>query len=247
MRNPTKTLAAGLTFAAILAGSTLDTSAQVPVIDTATLSQATTTAANTAAIMNTNQQILTSVTATQAAVTGNRTTGSMTSAALGSGFTMTSAPSLSSIFGGGQMSWGSLGSYGQTAAGIVNGLNLVKTLSGNPSGGTLGGSDAAYLGAVNTAAALAGVVAGAQTAAAARTAALQSSGALIGSAPDIKGSIDQNSQMQVQTALVINELIGVMNGANASLNAQQMQELAGQSTAARIMTYDASKATLVGH
>ena len=70
--------------------------------------------------------------------------------------------------------------------------------------------------------------------------------ALIGSAPDIKGSIEQNSQMQVQTALVINELIGVMNGANASLNAQQMQELAGQSKATQIMTYDATKATLVG-
>jgi hypothetical protein len=242
-----KRLVAGLVIITALIGWTARASAQVPVIDAATLSQATTTAANTAAIMSSNQQILTQVTATQAAVSGNRTTGSMTSAALGSGFSMTSAPSLSSILGGGQMSWGNLGSFGQTAATIVNGLNLVKTLSGNPSGGTLGGSDAAYLGAVNTAAALAGVVAGAQTAAATRTAALQSSGALIGSAPDIKGSIDQNSQMQVQTALIINELIGVMNGANASLNAQQMQELAGQSTAARIMTYNASTATLVGH
>ena len=220
--------------------------AQVPVIDQATLSQATTTASNTAAIMNTNQQILTQTQATLAAVTGARTTGSMMSAALGGGFSMSSAPSLSSILGGGQMSWGNLGSYGQVAATIVNGLNLVKTLSGNISGGSLSGTDAAYQGAVNTAAALAGVVAGAQTAAAARTTALQGSGALIGSAPDIKGSIEQNSQMQVQTALVINELIGVMNGANASLNAQQMQELAGQSKAAQIMTYDATKATLVG-
>src|SRR5277367_2418166 len=247
MPTPCNKFAVGRAVLAALVGWTLSANAQVPVIDAATLSQATTTAANTAAIMSTNQQILTSVTATQAAVSGSRTTGSMTSGALGSGFTMTSAPSLSSILGGGQMSWGSLGSYGQTAATIVNGLNLVKTLSGNPSGGSLGGSDAAYLGAVNTAAALAGVVAGAQAAAATRTAALQSSGALIGSAPDIKGSIDQNSQMQVQTALIINELIGVMNGANASLNAQQMQELAGQSTAARIMTYNASTATLVGH
>src|SRR5271167_1520319 len=226
----------GLVIITALIGWTASANAQVPVIDAATLSHATTTAVNTAAIMSSNQQILTQVTATQAAVSGNRTTVSMTS-----------APSLSSILGGGQMSSGNLGSFGQTAATIVNGLNLVKTLSGNPSGGTLGGSDAAYLGAVNTAAALAGVVAGAQTAAATRTAALQSSGALIGSAPDIKGSIDQNSQMQVQTALIINELIGVMNGANASLNAQQMQELAGQSTAARIMTYNASTATLVGH
>src|SRR5271156_3731081 len=231
-----KRLVAGLLIITALIGWTASANAQVPVIDAATLSQATTTAANTAAIMSSNQQILTQVTATQAAVSGNRTTGSMTS-----------APSLSSILGGGQMSWGNLGSFGQTAATIVNGLNLVKTLSGNPSGGTLGGSDAAYLGAVNTAAALAGVGAGAQTAAATRTAALQSSGALIGSAPDNKGAIDQNSHMPVQTALIINELIGVMNGANASLNAQQMQELAGQSTAARIMTYNASTATLVGH
>jgi len=219
--------------------------AQVPVIDQATLSQATQTAANTAAIMNTNQQILTQTTATLAAVSGARTTGAMTSAALGSGFTMSSAPSLSAILGSGQMSWGGLGAYAQTASTIINGLNLVRTLSGN-SGGALSGTDAAYQGAVNTAAALAGVVAGFQTAAAARTAALKASGALVGTAPDIKGSIDQNSQMQVQTALVINELIGVMNGANAALNAQAMQELAGQSKAAEIMTYDAAKATLVG-
>jgi hypothetical protein len=219
---------------------------QVPVIDQATLTQATQTASNTAAIMNTNQQILTQTTATLAAVSGMRTTGAMTSAALSGGFSMSSAPSLSSILGGGQMSWGSLGAYAQTAATIINGLNLVQTLSGNTSGGTLSGTDTAYQGAVNTAAALAGVVAGAQTAAATRTAALQASGALVGTAPDIKASIDQNSQMQVQTALVINELIGVMNGANAALNAQAMQELAGQSKATQIMTYDASKATLVG-
>jgi hypothetical protein len=219
--------------------------AQVPVIDQATLTQATQTAQNTAAIMNSNQQILTQTQQTLAAVTGNRTTGSMTSAALGNGFSMSAAPSLSAVLGGGQMSWGNLGAYGQQAAAIINGLNLVRTLSGN-SGGTLAGTDTAYQGAVNTAAALAGVVAGAQTAAASRTAALQQSGALVGSAPDIKASIDQNSQMQVQTALVINELIGVMNGANAALNAQAMQELAAQSKAAQIMTYDASKATLVG-
>ena len=247
MRTLKKSLAVGIFAIGALVGSMAGAGAQVPVIDAATLSQATITASNTAAIMNSNQQILTQVQATLAAVSGNRATGTMTSAALGSGFSMSSAPNLSSILGGGQMSWGNLGAFGQTAATIVNGLNLVKTLSGSPSGGALSGSDAAYRGAVNTAAALAGVVAGAQTAATTRTGALQGSAALIGSAPDIKGSIDQNSQIQVQTALIINELIGVMNGANASLNAQQMQELAGQSTAARIMTYDATKATLVGH
>ncbi len=38
----------------------------------------------------------------------------------------------------------------------------------------------------------------------------------------------------------------VRTAANASLNAQAMQELAGQSKATQIMTYDAAKATLVG-
>ena len=231
--------------AVIALGWTSCATAQVPVIDQATLTQASQTAANTAAIKNSNQQILTQVQQTLAAVTGNRTTGVMTSAALGAGFSMSAAPSLSAILGGGKMSWGNLGAYGQQAAAIINGLNLVRSLSGN-SAGTLAGTDTAYQGAVNTTAALAGVVAGAQTAAATRTAALQQSGALVGSAPDIKASIDQNSQMQVQTALVVNELIGVMNGANAALNAQAMQELAAQSKAAEIMTYDASKATLVG-
>jgi hypothetical protein len=58
---------------------------------------------------------------------------------------------------------------------------------------------------------------------------------LIGTAPDIKGSIDQNSQTQVQTALTINEVIGGVNATNAALNAQQMQELAAQAKAVQVM------------
>ena len=217
--------------------------AQVPVIDQATLSQATTTANNTASIMNTNSQILTQVTATLNAVTGNRQTGPLSSAALGSGFSMAAAPDLSSILGGGAMSWGNLGAYGQNATAIINALNLVKTLSGNVANPT--GSDNAYSGAINTASALAGVIGGAQGAATTRSASFTSAAGQIGSQPDVKGAIDANSQLQVQTGLTINELIGVMNAANASLNATAMQELAGQAAAAQIMTYDASKARLV--
>ena len=99
----------------------------------------------------------------------------------------------------------------------------------------LSGSDQAYSGAVNTAAALTGIVQGAQSAATARTAALTGAGGLIGTAPDIKGSIDQNSQAQIQTALTINEAIGAINSTNAALNAQQLQELAGQAKAVQFM------------
>ena len=207
--------------------------AQVPVIDNATLTQATTTASNTAQIMASNQQILTATNATLAAVTGARQTGSLASAAIGSGFSMTSAPSMGSLLGGSSMSWGNLGSFGTAAATIINGLNLVNTLSGNATPVT--GTDQAYVGAVNTAAALTGIVQGAQSAATSRTTALAGAGALVGTAPDIKGSIDQNSQAQIQTALTINEVIGAINSTNAALNAQQLQELAGQAKAVQVM------------
>ena len=207
--------------------------AQVAVFDAATFGQATTTAGNTAQIVQSNAQIFAASNATLAAVTGNRTTGGISSAAIGSGFSMTSAPSLGSLLGGSSMSWGGLGSFGANASTIINGLNLVKTLSGAATATT--GTDQAYSGAVNTSAALTGIVQGAQSAATARTASLTSAGAMIGTAPDIKGSIDQNSQTQVQTALTINEVIGAVNATNAALNAQQLQELAGQAKAVQVM------------
>jgi hypothetical protein len=227
-----KTLRTIVSIAALIAGLGA-ARAQVPVIDNATLTQATTTASNTAQIMASNQQILTATNATLAAVTGARQTGSLASAAIGSGFSMTSAPSMGSLLGGSSMSWGSLGSFGTAAATIINGLNLVNTLSGNAT--PITGTDQAYVGAVNTAAALTGIVQGAQSAATTRTTALTGAGALVGTAPDIKGSIDQNSQAQIQTALTINEVIGAVNSTNAALNAQQLQELAGQAKAIQVM------------
>jgi hypothetical protein len=228
----------------VLALTGVHARAQVPVIDQATLTEATKTASNTASIMSTNKDILTQVQETLKAVTGNRSTGSIGQAALGSGFSMAGAPNLGSIMGGGTMSWGNLGQFGTIATGIINGLNLVTSLTGGEAD-KLTGSDKAYQGAVNTASALAGLVAGTQSSATTRSSSFQSAGGQIGTATDIKGSIDQNSQIQVQTGLTINELIGVMNGTNAALNAQQMQELAGQAAAAQVMTYDPAKAKLV--
>jgi hypothetical protein len=89
------------------------------------------------------------------------------------------------------------------------------------------------------------MISGTQSSARQRSQAFQQAGQLIGTAPDIKGSIDQNSQLQTQTAQTVNELIGVMNAGNAALNAQQMQELAAQAQSAKIMSYDASKARFV--
>jgi hypothetical protein len=218
-------------------------SAQVPVIDNATLTQATQTAGNTAKIMDSNQQILTTVQQTLQAVTGNRQTGSIASAALGSGFSMSGAPNFSSILGG-QMSWGSMGQFSQVASAFINGLNLVKTLTNASGAKSSAPIDQAYLGAANTAAAVSGLVAGQQSAATSRTSAFQSAGVQIGSAPDIKGSIDQNSQLQVQTGQTVNELIGVMNAINATENARQVMELTAASETAKLLKFDPSQMVL---
>ncbi|MFW8584180.1 hypothetical protein ACOJBM_02190 [Rhizobium beringeri] len=79
--------------------------------------------------MSSNSGILQTVNKTLAAVTGNRSTAQIAGTALGSGFSMGNAPDFSSLLSG-QMSWGDLGSFGNTAATILNGLNLVKSLSG---------------------------------------------------------------------------------------------------------------------
>lgn len=220
--------------------------AQVPVIDNAVLTQAQQTASNTSSIMQTNKEILDTVNKTLQAVTGDRSTGSIAQAALGDGFSMSGAPDFSSIIGGSGMSWGSLGQFGNIASQIINGLNLVQSLTGNL-GGSPDGTDMAYQGAVNTAGALTGMVSGAQSSSRSRMSAFRSAGDQIGGAPDIKGSIDQNSQLQVQTGLTINELIGAVNGTNAALNAEQLKELAGQSKLSRVMDFDRSRVTLVGN
>jgi len=218
-------------------------SAQVLVIDTANLTQATQTAQNTAQIMNSNQQILNTVNQTLAAVTGNRSTGSLSSIGLG-GFSLSSAPNLSSLLGGGSLSMGGLGSYGSLASSIINGLNLVKTLTGGNSGTST--TDLAYTGAVNTSAVITAAVSGAQAASTTRSSGFSGAASQIGSAPDIKGSIDQNSQIQTQTGQTINQLIGTVNLTNAALNAQQQQDLAAQSKLSNMWTYSPSQATLVG-
>ncbi|MFZ3179689.1 MAG: type VI secretion protein [Methylocystis silviterrae] len=218
--------------------------AQMAVHDNPTFSQAQQTASNTAQIMNSNERILNTVNETLAAVTGNRSTGSLSSMGLGGGFQMSSVPELGSLLGGGSLSMNGLGSYGALASDIINGLNLVKTLTGGSSAATP--TDQAYSGAVNTSAAVTAAVAGGQAASTARSSAFQGAQGHIGSSADIKASVDQNSQIQTQTGLTINELIGSVNLTNASLNAQQQQDLAAQSKLSNMMSFDASKATLVG-
>jgi Type IV secretion system proteins len=234
--------APALVAALVAAGSAFS---QVPVIDSATLTQATQTAQNTAQIMNTNQQILTTVNQTLSAVTGTRTTSTLSSLGLGSGFSMSSVPGLSSLLGGGGISMAGLGQYGSLASSIINSLNLVRTLTGASSASMP--TDQAWTGAVNTAAAITAAIAGAQAASTTRSSAFRGAAGQVGTAQDIKASIDQNSQLQTQTGLTINELIGSVNLTNAALNAQQQQDLAAQAKVSRMYSFDPSSATLIGN
>jgi hypothetical protein len=234
--------APALVAALVAAGSAFS---QVPVIDSATLTQATQTAQNTAQIMNTNQQSLTTVNQTLSAVTGTRTTSTLSSLGLGSGFSMSSVPGFSSLLGGGGISMAGLGQYGSLASSIINSLNLVRTLTGASSASMP--TDQAWTGAVNTAAAITAAIAGAQAASTTRSSAFRGAAGQVGTAQDIKASIDQNSQLQTQTGLTINELIGSVNLTNAALNAQQQQDLAAQAKVSRMYSFDPSSATLIGN
>jgi hypothetical protein len=60
---------------------------------------------------------------------------------------------------------------------------------------------------------------------------------MIGKAEDVKGSLDQNTQLQVQSGLTINELIGVMNGVAQSLQAQNQRRLTDMSNSKKALTY----------
>jgi len=219
--------------------------AQVPVIDEATLSQAKETASHTAEIMNSNSEILQTVNKTLAAVTGNRSTAEIAGTALGSGFTMGNAPDFSSLLSG-QMAWGKLGEFGTAASTILNGLNLVNTLSGQTDSAKFTRGDKSYQALVNTATALTAAVSGTQASTENRVQTFRNVEGQIGTATDIKGSIDQNSQVQTQTAQTVNELVGAVNAGNAALNAQQMQQIAAEAAIAEFMTYDSSKVTLTG-
>jgi len=175
-------------------------------------------------------------------VTGNRSTSALSSIASG-GFSMSSIPSLSSLLGGGTLSMGGLGSFGSMASTIINGLNLVKSLTGSATAST-NATDVAYVGALNTAAALTAAIAGAQSASTTRSTSFTTAAGTIGTAADIKGSIDANSQLQVQTGQTINELIGAVNLTNSALNAAAQQDLAAQSKVANMFTYSPTAAVL---
>lgn len=210
----------------------------VPVIDGANLKVAKETAVTTDKILNTNKDILSTVEDTLKAVTGDRGSDAnqMQNLAVGNGFSVSSMPSFDSIMSGGVPNFGGMGGdISKIATTFINGLQLVKSLSGQSNSGF--SSDKSYEELMNTVLGVSALVTGSQQAVTTRRSALERAGQSIGQAQDIKGSIDQNTQLQVQAGLTINELIGVMNGAVGSLQADNQRRLTDISNSKKALTY----------
>ena len=214
--------------------------AQVPVIDSANLTKAQQIATSTQQILTADQQILQFTQKTLQAVTGDRSSqaqGSLAQMALGSGFSMAQAPSLGSVISGGAFSFAGMGAGSQNIVStLINGLQLVQTITGLANGQT-NPVDTAYKNSVNVAATLSGLINSTQSAMQTRSQAFTQGGQQIGTAQDLKGSVDQNTQVQIQTGQTINELNGVVNNAAAAANQANLDRIAAQSAAARAMKF----------
>ncbi|UCI10722.1 type IV secretion system protein [Mesorhizobium sp. B1-1-8] len=213
--------------------------ADIPVIDRTNYAVAKDTAEKTAKILDTNKDILTTVEKTLQAVTGERGSdaGSLKDLAVGNGFSVSSVPSFDSMLKDGVPDFGSMGpDIAKAATVFINGLQLVKSLSGKQNSSLA--SEKSYEELVKTVLGVSALIKGSQQAVATRRAALEDAGQGIGQAKDIKGSIDQNTQLQVQTGLTLNEMIGVMNSAVQSLQAENQRRLTDISNTKKALTYE---------
>lgn len=214
--------------------------AQVPTIDNANLAKAQQIATDTKQILTSDQQIMQFTQKTLQAVTGDRSSqaqGSLAQMALGGGFSMAQAPSLGSVISGGALSFAGMGAGSQNIVStLINGLQLVQTITGLANGQT-NAVDTAYKNSVNVAATLSGLINSTQSAVQTRSQAFTSGGQQIGKAQDLKGSVDQNTQVQIQTGQTVNELNGVVNNAAAAANQANLDRIAAESAAARAMKF----------
>lgn len=209
--------------------------AAIPVIDDANLAEAQRISENTQSIMESDARIMEFTQKTLAAVTGDRSSdsGQLKDLALGS-FKMGAAPDLGSVISGGMLSFAGMGDGAQAnVAKLINAMQLVKSISGL-AGDNMKDFDKVYGSFVNVTATVMGLVDSTQGAVSTRSDSYVQGAAKIGSAKDLKGSIDQNSQLQAQNGMTINELIGTVNTATTAINQQNLDAIAKASALSKI-------------
>ncbi|TAN00017.1 MAG: conjugal transfer protein, partial [Rhizobiaceae bacterium] len=182
----------------LLSGSAI---AQIAVIDGANLDIARQNAKNTNSIMDSNKDILEKSEQILQSLTGSRD-GSLGIGQMGFGGNMSiaQAPSFGSILNGGTLSFGGLSPEIQKIAGaVINGLQLVKQLQ-QVGGNENSAINTAYSGSVNVASLLSALTSQASQGVTQREQSLQSASGQIGQSEDVKGSVDQNTRMQLENA-----------------------------------------------
>lgn len=123
----------------------------------------------------------------------------------------------------------------QAATLFINGLQLVRSLSGKEDSSLA--SDKSYEELLKTVMGVSALINGSQQAVETRRSALETAGGEIGKAEDIR-MIDQNTQLQVQTGLTLNEMIGVLNGGVQSLHAENQRKLTDMSNTRKALQYE---------
>ncbi|MEN0117811.1 MAG: conjugal transfer protein [Agrobacterium cavarae] len=171
-------------------------------------------------------------TKTLAAITGDRTQDASQFAKLatGNGFTMGQAPDFSTVLSSNAAVFGGIGGQFQnTAAKLINGLNLVKMVVDTVKGGELSGANQAYSQGVNALTTLTALTDAMNSATKDRQNSFMQATQQIGTAQDLKGALEQNTQMVLQGNQTANEAVGSLNNQVMLLNQQYKAALATSS------------------
>ena len=206
--------------------------AQVPVKDSANISISQDIERLSKQIQEDTSVVKDNTTKTLQAITGDRTqdAGQFAKLATGNGFSMGQAPDFNSILSGNQAVFGGIGGQFQnTAAKLINGLNLVKMVADTVKGDNLSGANQAYSQGVNALTTMTALTDAMNSATKDRQNSFMQATGQIGSARDLKGALEQNTQMVLQGNQTANEAVGSLNNQVMLLNQQYKAALATSS------------------
>ncbi len=207
-------------------------SAQVPVKDSANISISQEIERLSKQIQEDTSVVKDNTTKTLQAITGDRTqdAGQFARLATGNGFSMGQAPDFNSILSGNQALFGGIGGeFQNTAAKLINGLNLVKMVVDTVKDGELSGANQAYAQGINALTTMTALTDAMNSATKDRQNSFMQATQQIGTAQDLKGALEQNTQMVLQGNQTANEAVGSLNNQVMLLNQQYKAALATSS------------------
>lgn len=184
--------------------------AQVPVNDAENISLSEEIKRLSSQIQQDTSVVKDNTTKTLQAITGDRTqdASQFSKLATGNGFSMGQAPDFSSILSGNQAVFGGIGGQFQnTAAKLINGLNLVKMIADTVKAGELSGANQAYSQGINALTTMTALTDAMNSATKDRQNSFMQATQQVGTAQDLKGALEQNTQMVLQGNQTANEAV----------------------------------------